>query len=113
MTDLPHDSAVPEGSVPEIYCDGPTREEMAGHDSKLVRGYTFNPTLFRSLGVVDYVVHSRRVVEASAGLPLSLEVFADDAGGMIRQAAPLSEFGSNVSVEIPITYTSGHSTVSV
>ena len=31
---------------PEIYCDGPTLEEIAGHDRSVVRGYTFNPTLF-------------------------------------------------------------------
>lgn len=98
---------------PEVYCDGPTLEEIAGHDGGVVVGYTFNPTLFRGLGVVDYSSHSRKVVEACRGLPVSLEVFADDEKGMIEQAVKLSEFGDNVYVKIPITYTSGDSTVRV
>ena len=98
---------------PEIYCDGPTLEEMAGHDSDVVRGYTFNPTLFRGLGVVDYASHSRKVVDGCRGLPVSLEVFSDDEEGMVEQAVKLSEFGDNVFVKIPITYTTGESTVRV
>lgn len=83
---------------PQVYCDGPTLEEISGHDGGVVRGYTFNPTLFRGLGVVDYASHSRKVVDVCRGLPVSLEVFADDEGGMIEQAVKLSEFGDLVEV---------------
>ena len=113
MTEVLIDVAPPLASVPEIYSDGPTLEEMAAHDHNLVRGFTFNPTLFRNLGVVDYAAHSQKVVEACGGLPLSLEVFADDESGMIKQAVQLSAFGENVYVKIPITYTSGKSTIAV
>ncbi len=113
MTVPGQDSANPLVDGPEIYCDGPTFDEMAGHDRSLVRGYTFNPTLFRSLGVVDYASYSRKVVEASDGLPVSLEVFADEESLMIWQAVQLSQLGENVHVKIPVTYTSGESTVAV
>lgn len=97
----------------DIYCDGPTLQEMAELDRKIVRGYTFNPTLFRSLGVVNYLEHCRAVVEACDKLPVSLEVFADDESEMLRQANILSKLGENVYVKIPITYTSGKTTLSV
>lgn len=97
----------------DIYCDGPTLQEITELDQNIIRGYTFNPTLFRNLGVVDYLQHCRTVVKACGQLPVSLEVFADDEAGMIRQASILNQLGETVYVKIPITYTSGKSTLSV
>lgn len=93
-----------------IYADGPTVAEMKSLDRGVVKGYTFNPTLFRSLGVTDYLAHCRDVVKECGGLPLSLEVFADDEDGMIRQARLLHALGDSVYVKIPITDTAGRST---
>ena len=97
----------------EIYADGPTIEEMESFDQDIIKGYTFNPTLFRNLGVEDYLGHCRKVVVASKDLPVSLEVIADSQDEMIRQAHLLSALGDNVFVKIPITYTSGESTSTV
>ena len=97
----------------EIYADGPTIEEMEFFDQDIIKGYTFNPTLFRNLGVKDYLGHCRKVVATSKGLPVSLEVIADSQDEMIRQARLLSALGDNVFVKIPITYTSGEPTLSV
>lgn len=97
----------------DIYADGPTLEEMAGFDPKLVRGYTFNPTLFRTLKVADYLAHCRELLKACGGAPISFEVFADDKDNMLRQARILGALAPNVYVKIPITFCSGETTFPV
>ena len=93
-----------------IYLDGPSLEQIAEIDSNVIKGFTFNPTLFRNAGVLDYLGHCRKILEACDDLPVSLEVIADDQEGMIRQARTLAGLGSNVFVKIPITFTNGEST---
>ena len=97
----------------EIYADGPTLEEIDGFDKTLVKGYTFNPTLFKMLGVIDYLGHCEKLLKTCDTLPVSLEVFADEEDEMIRQAKILGALGENVYVKIPITNTSGESTINV
>ena len=97
----------------EIYADGPTLEEITGFDKSLIKGYTFNPTLFKMLRVTDYVGHCKKLLKTCDTLPVSLEVFADEKDEMIRQAKILGSFGENVYVKIPITNTSGESTLNV
>jgi len=97
----------------EIYADGPTLEEINGFDRTLIKGYTFNPTLFKMLRVTDYIGHCRKLLQTCDILPVSLEVFADEKDEMIRQAKILGSFGKNVYVKIPITNSSGESTVNV
>tara|TARA_B100000315_G_scaffold238038_1_gene255425 strand:+ start:157 stop:852 length:696 start_codon:yes stop_codon:yes gene_type:complete len=96
-----------------IYLDGPSLEQISEIDSKVIRGFTFNPTLFRNAGVLDYLGHCRKLLEACGELPVSLEVVADDQEGMIRQARILASLGSNVFVKIPISFTNGESTKEV
>ncbi len=88
----------------DIYGDGFSLQEMA---TLSVQGYTFNPTLFRSLGVTNYLEHCKLVVGMSKGKPVSLEVIADTNNEMIRQAKILSALGKNVYVKIPITRCDG------
>jgi transaldolase len=95
----------------KIYIDGPTQDEMIELSGKDIAGFTFNPTLFKSLGVTDYLSHSKVVQSFSNGLPISLEVIGDNYQDMISQARVLSSLGDNVYVKIPITYTSGKSTI--
>ncbi len=97
----------------DIYCDGPTLEELKTLDRNVVRGFTFNPTLFRNLGVTNYLDHCKEIVKHCGLLPVSLEVLADNEEEMIRQASILSGLNSNVYVKIPITYTSGETTLPV
>jgi len=97
----------------EIYADGPTLEEIDGFDRTLIKGYTFNPTLFKMLGVINYLGHCEKLLKTCDTLPVSLEVFADEEDEMIRQAKILGALGKNVYVKIPITNTSGKSTVNV
>jgi len=97
----------------EIYADGPTLGEISGFDKNLIKGYTFNPTLFKMLKVTDYLGHCKKLLQTCDRLPVSLEVFADEPDEMIRQAKILGALGNNVYVKIPITNTSGESTVNV
>jgi transaldolase len=97
----------------DIYCDGPTLEELKSLDRNVVRGFTFNPTLFRNLGVTNYLDHCKDVVKYCGSLPISLEVLADNEKEMIRQASILSGLSDSVYVKIPITYTSGKTTLPV
>lgn len=97
----------------DIYCDGPNLQELAQTNRNIVRGYTFNPTLFRSLGVINYYEHCCKLVKLCKPSPISLEVLADDKEGMIRQAQMLNGLGDNIYVKIPITFTSGETTFQV
>ena len=97
----------------QVYADGPTFNEIENFNTNLVKGYTFNPTLFRHLNVSNYLDHCKKLVEMCDEFPVSLEVIADDKDLMIKQGIKLGELGDNVFVKIPITYTSGDSTLRV
>jgi len=90
----------------DVYLDGATFKEAQFRDP-IVKGYTFNPTLFRSLGVTDYLEFCKKILTVSSGLPVSFEVISDKPSEMIRQAELLSGLGKNVYVKIPITYCDG------
>jgi transaldolase len=93
----------------DIYLDGPTFDEISLFENAC-DGYTFNPSLFRSLGVVDYGLHCAQLCDRIKDRPISLEVIADDQNGMIRQAKFISALGDNVWVKIPITFCDGSTT---
>ena len=97
----------------QIFADGPKLEEITSLDTNLVKGFTFNPTLFRNLGVSNYLDYCKKLVEICGEFPISIEVIADDEDSMIKQGLILGELGNNVFVKIPVTYTSGVSTLSV
>ena len=95
----------------KIFADGAVLEDvpklLAGGR---LAGFTTNPTLMAKAGVKDYERFARRFLDAAKGLPVSLEVFADDVPNMIRQARILASWGDNVFVKIPVTNTAGQST---
>ena len=95
----------------DIYIDGPSETEMAELVEKNIGGYTFNPTLFKNLGIVDYIAHSKVVIGLARNLPVSLEVIGDSYEKMVVQGRKLSSLGPNVVVKIPISYTSGIPTI--
>ena len=97
----------------DIYCDGPTLDEIASSDMNIVKGYTFNPSLFINLGVTNYLKHCKKVANHCDSMPVSLEILADSKDDMIRQARLLKELGKNINIKIPITYTNGETTLPV
>lgn len=92
----------------KIFIDGANLEQVALLDKNDdVDGYTFNPSLFRKLGVTNYETFAKQVL-AVTDKPVALEVLSDDFDEMERQALKISKWG-NVNVKIPITNTKGES----
>ena len=79
--------------------------EMAANPA--IKGFTTNPTLMRKAGVSDYKAFALQALQAVNGLPISLEVFADEFGEMEKQAHEIASWGKNIYVKIPVTNTKG------
>ena len=95
----------------KIFADGAVLEDVPKLVAKgNLKGFTTNPTLMAKAGVKDYEGFAKKFLDAAHGLPVSLEVFADDIPNMIRQAKKLASWGDNVFVKIPITNTQRQST---
>ena len=95
-----------------IYSDGAdVRDMIAARDGGIIKGFTTNPTLMRKSGVLDYAAFAREALQATGGLPISFEVFADEFDEMERQAKRIATWGDAVYVKIPITNTRGESSV--
>lgn len=96
----------------DLYADGAVVAEMlAARAEGRVKGFTTNPTLMCKAGVKDYRAWSRQALDAVPDLPISFEVLADDFTEMLRQALEIASWGTNVFVKIPITTTTGESSV--
>ena len=92
----------------KLFADGADLAAMIGLAANpLIKGFTTNPTLMRNAGVGDYEKFAKSVLERITDLPISFEVFADDAGGMDRQARLIAGWGDNVYVKVPVTDTAG------
>lgn len=98
----------------KIYADGAVLEDVPKLlASKRIQGFTTNPTLMAKAGVTDYEGFAKKFLAAASGLPVSLEVFADDPANMVRQAKILAGWGDNVFVKIPVTNTARAATYEV
>jgi transaldolase len=76
-----------------------------------IQGLTTNPTLMRKIGLINYESFAKAVLEEVKSKPISFEVFSDDFAEMRRQALKIHQWQENVYVKIPITNTSGESSV--
>ena len=96
----------------KLFADGADLSSIlrAAEDPRIA-GFTTNPTLMRKAGVVDYPAFVKELVGTITDRPISFEVTSDDFTEMERQALALHELGENVVVKIPITDTSGASSV--
>ncbi|HEX4625488.1 MAG TPA: transaldolase [Solirubrobacteraceae bacterium] len=74
-----------------------------------IDGFTTNPTLMWKAGLTEYEEFGRRILDEVDALPISFEVFADDAEEMRRQAKRIATWGDNVYVKIPVSNTRGES----
>ena len=96
----------------KIFADGADREEITDlYQKPFIRGLTTNPTLMRKVGISDYAVFARQVLEVVRDKPISFEVFSDEFAEMRRQAHTISQWQRNVFVKIPITNTRGDSAI--
>jgi transaldolase len=94
----------------KIFADGADLEGIIDlYRKPYIKGLTTNPTLMRKVGVTDYEVFARSVLESVIDKPISFEVFSDEFPEMRRQALKIRDWQENVYVKIPITNTKGES----
>jgi transaldolase len=97
-----------------LYFDGANLLDMERATAAgVVQGYTTNPTLVAKAGVPNYREFAKKALRRVRGAPISFEVLADDLPGIERQARLIASWGSNVSVKVPVTTTTGESTLEV
>ena len=96
----------------KIFADGADLQGITDlYRKPYIRGLTTNPTLMRKVGLTDYEAFARAVLKDVKSKPISFEVFSDDFPEMRRQALKIRDWQDNVYVKIPITNTSGESSV--
>jgi transaldolase len=94
----------------KIFADGADLEGIKElYQKPFIHGLTTNPTLMRKVGISDYEVFARSVLEHVTDKPISFEVFSDEFPEMRRQALKIRDWQKNVYVKIPITNTRGES----
>lgn len=92
----------------KIFTDGANLDSIINlAKDEFIDGITTNPTLMRKSGVTNYMNFAKSAVNACQGKSISLEVFSDDFGEMIKQAKILSNLGNSVFVKIPVTNSKG------
>lgn len=98
----------------KIFADGASLEEIRRlADAPLIAGVTTNPTLMRKAGVADYRSFATELLAAVTGVPVSLEVVADDLAEIERQAREIASWGANVYVKVPVTNSLGELSTAV
>jgi transaldolase len=96
----------------KIFADGADLQGIAELSRQpYIHGLTTNPTLMRKVGLTDYESFARAVLKEVKSKPISFEVFSDDFSQMRRQALKIHAWQHNVYVKIPITNTSGESSI--
>ena len=98
----------------KIFADGADLEGIIDlYRKPFIKGLTTNPTLMRKVGISDYEVFARSVLEHVTDKPISFEVFSDEFPEMRRQALKIRDWQDNVYVKIPITNTRRESALSL
>lgn len=94
----------------KIFADGADLDGIIDlYRKPYIKGLTTNPTLMRKVGISDYEVFARSVLESITDKPISFEVFSDEFPEMRRQALKIRNWQDNVYVKIPITNTKAES----
>jgi len=96
----------------QIYADGADKAGILDlYEKPYIKGLTTNPTLMKKAGIKDYEAFAKDILQVVTQKPISLEVFSDDFSEMRRQASKIAAWGRNVYVKIPITNSTGESSV--
>ena len=90
----------------KIFSDGADREGMFDlYRKPFIQGLTTNPSLMKKVGIADYEVFAKLLLETIKDKPISFEVFSDEFEEMRRQALKIRDWQENVYAKIPITNT--------
>jgi len=92
----------------KIFCDSADFITIKTlNKNPLVSGFTTNPSLMRLSGAKNYKNYSLKLLKVCKKKPISLEVFGDTFGQMLRQAMIINSWGKNVYVKIPVVNSKG------
>lgn len=69
----------------------------------ILDGVTTNPSLLAKEAGLDAKKHMQAICKMVSG-PVSMEVFAEDADGMVKQGREYSKWAENIVVKIPMTH---------
>ncbi len=95
----------------KIFCDSADYKVIKRlNNNSLVSGFTTNPSLMRQSGAKNYKNYSLKLLNICKTKPISLEVFADTPGEMLKQARIINSWGKNVYVKIPVVNSKGYFT---
>ena len=98
----------------KIFCDIADLSSIKKFNkSKIVKGFTTNPSLMRKAGAKDYKLYSKEILKICKNKPISLEVFADNEKSMIEQGKKINSWGKNIYVKVPVVNSSNKFTGSV
>ncbi len=93
----------------KIFCDSADLKIIKYYNNKsIVSGFTTNPSLMRISGARNYKNYSLKLLNVCKTKPISLEVFADNFDGMLKQAHMINSWGKNVYVKIPVVNSRGN-----
>jgi len=96
----------------KIFLDSASLDEIGQWASDpQITGFTTNPSLMSRAGISNYRDFAGRVLQLTRGLPVSMEVLSDNLKIMEDQALTISLWSNSIYVKIPITTTTGESTL--
>jgi transaldolase len=92
----------------KIFCDSADLKIIKDlNKTKIVNGFTTNPSLIRLAGAKNYKDYCLRILKICKKKPISFEVFSDNFDEMFNQALKINEWGKNVYVKIPVVNSKG------
>ena len=97
----------------DIFHDGPTEDQVKNLISPKIKGFTFNPSIFKKLKITNYLEACSKYAKIAGDKPISLEVIADTSEEIYNQAKIISNISKNVYVKIPVMLTNGDPTYAV
>ena len=87
----------------QIFLDTANVEEISkAAQLGIISGVTTNPSLLSKEATSDYEAVTKKICSIVSG-PVSAEVLAEDAEGMIKEARAKAAWAPNVNIKIPIT----------
>lgn len=92
----------------KIFYDGANATDIKSYKkSKVVKGFTTNPTLIKKSGVKSYPVFAKKISKIIYPKPISFEVFSNTESKIYREAKEINSWGKNIFVKIPIMNSKG------
>jgi len=92
----------------KIFCDSADLKTIKRlNNNSIVSGFTTNPSLMKLSGAKDYKNYSLKLLGVCKKKPISLEVFGDTFGQMLKQAYTINSWGKNVYIKIPVINSKG------